>query len=238
VGDLADELVRKVRAAAASRRAPASAEPRPVAETPPPMQPRELNPRQVVLLGASTGGTEALKEVITRLPADMPGLCIVQHIPAYFSGAFAERLNALSALEVREARDGDAVRSGLALVAPGDFHMLLRRRGEGYCVQLKQGPKVWHQRPAVDVLFGSAAEIVGEHAVAGVLTGMGHDGAEGLLKLRNAGARTFAQDEKSCVVFGMPRVAMELGAAERMIALPDIARHLQLLTVERAALSR
>jgi two-component system chemotaxis response regulator CheB len=241
VGDLADELVRKVRAAAVSRRAvpsaqshssaPAAAAPAPVSSAPA----REWNPRQIVLLGASTGGTEALKEVITRLPAAMPGICIVQHIPAYFSHAFAERLNTLSALEVREARDGDMVRPGLALVAPGDYHMLLRRRGDGYGVQLKQGPKIWHQRPAVDALFQSAAEIVEDHAVAGVLTGMGQDGAEGLLKLREVGSRTFAQDEKTCVVFGMPRVAMERGAAERMVALPDIAGHLQFAVNERAA---
>jgi two-component system chemotaxis response regulator CheB len=164
--------------------------------------------------------------VITHLPAAMPGICIVQHIPAYFSGPFADRLNTLSAMEVREAKDGDAVRPGLALIAPGDFHMLLRRRGDGYYVHLKQGPKIWYQRPAVDMLFHSAAELVGNNAVAGVLTGMGSDGAEGLLQLRNKGCRTFAQDEKSCVVFGMPRVAMELGAAERMLGLTDIATYL------------
>jgi len=237
VGDLREELVRKVKAAASSRRvaakaasvarAAASAPSAPASHAIRPVSTHRLfNPGQIVLLGASTGGTEALKDVITQLPADMPGICIVQHIPAYFSGAFAERLNTLSALTVREARDGDLVEPGLVLIAPGDFHMLLRKRAERYFVQVKQGPKVWHQRPAVDLLFQSAAELVGNRAIAGILTGMGQDGAEGLLRVRKAGSRTFAQDEKSCVVFGMPRAAMENGGAERMISLQAIPAYL------------
>ncbi len=186
-----------------------------------------FDPRQVILLGASTGGTEALKDVLVKLPANMPGICIVQHIPAYFSKAFADRLNNLCALEVREAVDGDRVEQGLALVAPGDFHMLLRWQGDHYRVQLKQGPLVWHQRPAVDVLFKAGAACAGPNAVAALLTGMGKDGAEGLLDLRNKGARTFAQSEETCVVFGMPRAAMEMGAAEKMIPLDSMAAVLQ-----------
>lgn len=186
-----------------------------------------FDPRQVILLGASTGGTEALKDVLIKLPKNMPGICIVQHIPAYFSKAFADRLNTLCALEVREAIDGDRVEPGLALVAPGDYHMLLRWQGDHYRVQLKQGPLVWHQRPAVDVLFKAGAACAGPNAVAALLTGMGKDGAEGLLDLRNKGARTFAQSEETCVVFGMPRAAMEIGAAEKMVPLDNMAAVLQ-----------
>lgn len=233
VGDLRHDLAEKVKAAAASRRrgaapaAPAAGAVRPVAAPGAPVaRATSFHPSQIVLLGASTGGTEALKEVLTRLPAQMPGICIVQHIPAYFSKAFADRLNTLCELEVREAKDGDAVVPGLALVAPGDYHMILRKRAEGYFVQLKQGPKIWHQRPAVDLLFQSAAELVDGHAVAGVLTGMGRDGADGLLKLKQAGNRTFAQDEASCVVFGMPRVCMEIGAAQKMLPLMSVPNYL------------
>jgi two-component system chemotaxis response regulator CheB len=183
--------------------------------------------KQLILLGASTGGTEALREVFSQLPGDLPGICVVQHIPGSFSGAFAERLNSVSAVEVREARDGDVLRRGLALVAPGDFHMLLHKRGEeGYMVQVKQGPKVMHHRPSIDLLFESAAPIAGSRVVAGIFTGMGSDGANGLLALRKAGARTFAQDEKTSVVYGMPRVAAEVGAAEKVVPLPAIPAYI------------
>jgi two-component system chemotaxis response regulator CheB len=183
--------------------------------------------KQLILLGASTGGTEALREVFSQLPGDLPGICIVQHIPGSFSGAFAERLNSVSAVEVREARDGDVLRRGLALVAPGDFHMLLHKRSEeGYMVQVKQGPKVMHHRPSIDLLFESAAPIAGSRVVAGIFTGMGSDGANGLLALRKAGARTFAQDEKTSVVYGMPRVAAEVGAAEKVVPLPAIPAYI------------
>lgn len=186
-----------------------------------------FDPRQVILLGASTGGTEALKDVLVDLPANMPGICIVQHIPAYFSKAFADRLNGLCQLEVREAVDGDIVKPGLALIAPGDYHMLLRWVGDHYIVQLKQGPLVWHQRPAVDVLFKAGASCAGPYAIGALLTGMGKDGAEGLLLMREKGARTFAQSEETCVVFGMPRAAMEIGAPEQMIPLDRMAATLQ-----------
>ena len=183
--------------------------------------------KQLILLGASTGGTEALREVFSQLPGDLPGICIVQHIPGSFSGAFAERLNSVSAVEVREARDGDVLKRGLALVAPGDFHMLLHKRGEeGYMVQIKQGPKVMHHRPSIDLLFESAAPIAGSQVVAGIFTGMGSDGASGLLALRKAGARTFAQDEKTSAVYGMPKVAAEVGAAEKVVPLPAIPAYI------------
>lgn len=186
---------------------------------PPPQHPA----RRVILLGASTGGTEALRDLLTHLPGDLPGIAIVQHIPAHFSRAFADRLNACCAFEVREAVDGDHLVPGLALVAPGNFHMMLQWIGEGYRVRIADGPTVWHQRPAVDLMFKSAVEIAGANAIAGVLTGMGKDGAEGLLRLREAGATTFAQDEESSVVYGMPRVAWEIGGAQRQLPLDRMA---------------
>jgi len=181
------------------------------------------HPRRLILLGASTGGTEALREVLTALPGDLPGIAIVQHIPAHFSKAFADRLNTICAFEVREAVDGDKLTPGLALVAPGNYHMMLQWTGDGYRVRLSDGPMVWHQRPAVDLLFKSAADLAGPHAIAGVLTGMGKDGAEGLLRLREKGAITFAQDEASCVVYGMPKVAWENGGAQRQLPLDHMA---------------
>jgi two-component system chemotaxis response regulator CheB len=188
--------------------------------------PARHHPRRLILLGASTGGTEALRDVLTHLPGDLPGIAIVQHIPAHFSRAFADRLNATCAFEVREAVDGDRLVPGLALVAPGNFHMMLQWTNDGYRVRVADGPMVWHQRPAVDVLFKSAADIAGVQAIAGILTGMGKDGAEGLLRLRERGAATFAQDEESSVVYGMPRAAWENGAAQRQIPLDHIAAHI------------
>ena len=185
--------------------------------------PHQHHPRRLILLGASTGGTEALREILTSLPGDLPGIAIVQHIPAHFSRAFADRLNSICAFEVREAMDGDRLVPGLALIAPGNYHMMLQWAGDGYRVRIADGPMVWHQRPAVDIMFKSAADLAGRHAIAGVLTGMGKDGAEGLLRLREKGAITFAQDEESCVVYGMPRVAWENGAAQRQIGLENVA---------------
>ena len=184
------------------------------------------HPRRVILLGASTGGTEALRAVLAQLPAGLPGIAVVQHIPPVFSKAFAERLNTLCAFEVREAVDGDRLAPGLALVAPGNRHMLLQWEATGYRVRLSDGPPVWHQRPAVDILFKSAADSAGAHAIAGVFTGMGKDGAEGLLRLREKGALTFSQDEASSIVYGMPKVAWELGGSRKQVALADAARHL------------
>ncbi len=182
------------------------------------------NPRRVILLGASTGGTEALREVLTQLPAGLPGIAIVQHIPPVFSKAFADRLNTQCNFEVREAVDGDRLTPGLALVAPGNFHMLLQWSVDHYTVRVTDGPQVWHQRPAVDLLFKSAVNCgAAPYAIAGVLTGMGKDGAEGLLHLREKGATTFAQDEASCVVYGMPRAAWENGGAQRQISLDHVA---------------
>ena len=185
---------------------------------------RNFSHKQIILMGASTGGTEALKAVLTNLSANLPGICIVQHIPAHFSRAFAERLNSLCALEVREAKNGDQVQPGLALIAPGGFHIVLRRSGGFYMVELNEGPMVHHQRPAVDILFDSAARAgAGPNALALLLTGMGSDGAAGMLTLKEAGATTVAQDEASCIVFGMPREAIRLGAAQKILPLDQMA---------------
>jgi two-component system chemotaxis response regulator CheB len=195
---------------------------------------RHYAPRDLIVIGASPGGTEALKDILTRLPDDLPPIAIVQHIPAYFSKAFADRLNQLCQLEVREAVHNDRLHPGLVLVAPGGHHIVLRWNGAGHSVELSDGPQVHHQRPAVDVLFDSAVKCASApHTLAILLTGMGADGAAGMLRLKDAGATTVAQDEESCVVFGMPREAIKLGAAQHVLALDQIAaridRHAQFL---------
>jgi two-component system chemotaxis response regulator CheB len=219
VGELKADLAMKVRAAAAAR----IRQEFPATGGAVPLAPHPVSPDTVIAIGASTGGTEAIAALLSRMPAKSPGILIAQHIPPKFSNAFAERLNSLGAMEVREAKDGDALGPGRALVAPGDLHMLLRKGTGGYSVQVKQGPRVCYQRPSVDVLFHSVAECAGPHAAGVLLTGMGSDGAQGLLQMRNAGARTFAQDESTCVVFGMPREAIGLGAAERVLPLDAMA---------------
>ena len=179
--------------------------------------------RAVLAVGASTGGTQAIERVLRALPADAPGAVIVQHMPAAFTAAFARRLDGLCAVRVREARDGDPVEPGVALVAPGGRHLVLRPAGgPGYVARVRDGPPVHHQRPAVDVLFQSVARHAGREAVGVLLTGMGADGARGLLAMREAGAHTVAQDEATSVVFGMPREAARLGAAAEVAALDDV----------------
>ncbi len=173
----------------------------------------------VICIGASTGGTEAIRAVLEALPAATPGIVIVQHMPEKFTAAFAQRLNGLCALEVKEAADGDAVLQGRALIAPGNFHMLLQRSGARYYVTVKAGPLVSRHRPSVDVLFRSAAGSAGANAVGIIMTGMGDDGARGLAEMRAAGAATIAQDEASSVVFGMPKEAIALGAVDRILPL-------------------
>jgi two-component system chemotaxis response regulator CheB len=179
---------------------------------------------KIIAIGASTGGTEAIKTVLMAMPPNSPGIVIVQHMPAKFTTSFAERLDSLSQITVKEAKDGDAVINGQALLAPGNFHMLLKRSGAKYYVQVKKGPFVHHQRPAADVLFKSVANYAGANAVGIILTGMGSDGAAGLLEMKHAGARIVAQDEKSCVVFGMPKEAIKLGAADQVVSLGNIAK--------------
>ena len=176
----------------------------------------------LVAIGASTGGTQAIEEVLLAMPAQCPPIVIAQHIPAGFSASFAARLHSICKMEVKEACDGDLVAPGRALVAPGNFHMMVARR-DGVCrAVVRDGPRVHYQRPAVDVLFQSVVEAKLPHTVGVLLTGMGSDGAQGLLKLRESGARTIAQDEASSVVYGMPKAAVELGAAQQVLPLGKV----------------
>jgi len=241
VADLSETLADKIRAAAASRYcrrnvAPvvpaASSAAQPVGASPafaPAIAPPPLSTglrqttHKILAIGASTGGTEAIREVLTHLPADTPGTVIVQHMPEHFTETFAKRLNDLCAMEVREARHGDLVTPGVALLAPGNHHMVLTRSGARYSVEIRQGPPVHHQRPSVDVLFQSVARHAGLNAVGVILTGMGADGAAGLLAMKNSGALTLAQNEQSCVVFGMPKEAIRLGAAGQVVPLNRMA---------------
>lgn len=225
VADIRAELVDKIRAAAVANLSRDRSPERQDATVERPAVKRSMTEttNKVVAIGASTGGTEAIKAVLTKLPADMPGVVIVQHMPANFTAAFADRLNGICQLTVREAKNNDPVVPGTALVAPGNYHMILRRSGAQYYVEVKTGPMVHHQRPAVDILFKSTARYAGANAVGVILTGMGSDGAEGLLEMKNAGARTIAQDEKSCVVFGMPKEAIKAGVADRVVSLNSIA---------------
>lgn len=214
-------LAEKVRAAAKAKFRP------PGPKAPPPASPGQKDAKSLILLGASTGGTEALREVLMRLPAGLPPVCIVQHIPSNFSTAFADRLNAACAISVKEAADGDLLEPGKAFVAPGDRHMLLARKSSGRLyLQVKDGEKILHHRPSIDLMFESAAAVAGAQSVAGLLTGMGRDGASGLLKLRQSGAKTFAQDEATSVVYGMPKAAADIGAAEKILPLGDVADHI------------
>jgi two-component system chemotaxis response regulator CheB len=226
VGNLRVSLAAKIRAAAGSK-------PRALvddAATPGDgvrrigIGPMSAAPGTVIAIGASTGGTVAIHDILLQLPADMPGMVITQHIPAGFSLAFANRLNKICSMVVREAVTGDVVRPGLALIAPGDYHLLLRRTEAGLTVELQQGPQVCYQRPSVDVMFASVAQVVGARAVGVLLTGMGADGAKGMLALKQAGAKTIAQDEASCVVYGMPREAVRLNAVSDVASLGDIPR--------------
>lgn len=178
---------------------------------------------KIIAIGASTGGTEAIKNVLIKMPPNSPGIIIVQHMPAGFTSQFAKRLDNLCSIHVKEAENGDSVVNGKALIAPGNFHMALSRSGAMYRVNIKDGPMVNHQRPAVDILFESVAAQAGKNAVGVILTGMGADGARGMLAMKNAGARTIAQDEDSCVVFGMPKEAIKLGGVTKIAPLERIA---------------
>ena len=222
VGELTTTLANKIRAAAVAR-IPRLSPSRQVESAVVPPATLAAGSQAVIAIGASTGGTEAIEQVLTRLPSNAPGIVITQHIPPGFSRAFAERLNKFCPMRVAEAVDGAAVQPGLALIAPGNFHMILRRAGAGYRVSVKDGPMICYQRPSVDVLFSSVAEAAGAHAVGVILTGMGADGSRGLYKMKLAGAATIAQDESTCVVFGMPKEAIRLGCVDRVVQLPQIA---------------
>lgn len=193
---------------------------------------RHVDRKRVIAIGASTGGTEALRGVLTSMPLDCPGIVIVQHMPEMFTRAFADHLNKDCAIEVKEASDGDEIRSGRALIAPGNHHLVVHGNSSQYRVQVTGGPLVSRHRPSVDVLFRSVANVVGPSAVGIIMTGMGSDGAQGLLEMRNRGAPTIAQDESSCVVFGMPKEAISRGAALAVVPLVRIA-HTALSLAER-----
>ena len=195
----------------------------PVERKPAPATAMSQTTDQVVALGTSTGGTHALEAVLTQLPVNCPGIVVVQHMPEKFTAAFAQRLNHLCRCEVREAVDGDRVIPGLVLIAPGGRHMQLRRSGAQYRVGVADGPPVNRHKPSVDVLFRSVANVAGRNALGIIMTGMGDDGANGLLAMRQAGAHTIAQDRESCVVFGMPREAIERGAAVEILPLSAMA---------------
>ncbi|GHA80949.1 protein-glutamate methylesterase/protein-glutamine glutaminase [Cognatilysobacter bugurensis] len=219
----AERLCEAVRAAARARPRRLAAAPNVIAE---PSEPVALarTTERIVAIGASTGGTQAIERVLTALPRVAPGILIVQHMPERFTASLAERLNGVCRIEVREARSGDRLLPGLALIAPGGRHMQLHRSGAQYTVQVLDGPPVNRHRPSVDVLFRSVARHAGRNATGVILTGMGDDGARGLREMLDAGAHTIAQDEASCVVFGMPREAIRLGAARSVAPLDDIAR--------------
>ncbi|HLK19419.1 MAG TPA: chemotaxis response regulator protein-glutamate methylesterase [Bryobacteraceae bacterium] len=226
VGELKHDLPHKVRAAAHARLRQVAAEP--LVSLKQSVLPAAYagNPSTIIALGASTGGTEAIREVLMGFPAACPGVVVVQHIPPVFSTAFASRLNDLCRIQVKEATDGDRLTPGLALIAPGNFHMTLAKLGSEYRVAVKHGPRVCYQRPAVDVLFESVAACAGRDAIGALMTGMGADGADGLLKMKRAGAKTIAQDEASCIVFGMPREAIRLGAVDHVVPLKRIANEI------------
>ncbi|MCG6534967.1 MAG: chemotaxis response regulator protein-glutamate methylesterase [Syntrophales bacterium LBB04] len=222
VGDMSAQLAEKIRGAYRAKvvKSDLNIEDKSKRE---PMKALAQTSNKVIAIGASTGGTEALKVVLSQLPPNAPGTLVVQHMPANFTAAFAERLNGICQVTVKEASDNDSVTPGTALIAPGNYHMLLRRSGARYYVEIKTGPMVHHQRPAADVLFKSTAKYAGANAIGVILTGMGSDGAAGLLEMKNMGATTIAQDEKTCVVFGMPKEAIKLGAADKVLPLDQIA---------------
>jgi len=189
---------------------------------------------KILAIGASTGGTEAIRKIIQALPVTTPATVICQHMPAKFTTSFAQRLNEMSQMEVREAKNNDLLAPGIALLAPGSFHMLLCRSGARYFVEVKTGPPVHHQRPAVDVLFHSVARTAGANAVGVILTGMGRDGADGMLTMHKAGAATIAQDEKTCVVFGMPKEAIAAGGVDKVLPIHTIAQEIVNMLSARA----
>ena len=219
VGDMSVELIDKIKAAARVDVQKANSK---MAQAPVQRLSMTRTTNKVIAIGASTGGTQALESVLSALPSNAPGIMIVQHMPEHFTTSFAERLNGLCQIEVKEAQDGDTVVPGRALIAPGNFHMLLRRSGAIYKAQVKSGPLVCRHRPSVDVLFKSVARYAGQNAVGVIMTGMGGDGSKGLLEMKQNGAETIAQDENSCVVFGMPKEAIAAGAVDHVVPLTHI----------------
>ncbi len=227
------ELIQTLKSAARSRpRSSVAAVPRAMGAMPAPSRSplaglHALSVNKPVVLGSSTGGTQAIEAVLTALPADSPGIAIVQHMPEKFTAMYAQRLNGLCAVNVREAKDGDRLERGVVLIAPGGKHMQLRKSAGQYFACVVDGPPVNRHKPSVDVLFRSAAECAGKDVLAIILTGMGDDGARGMKLLHEQGARTLAQDEASCVVFGMPKRAIEMNAVDEVLPLAHVARAIQ-----------
>ncbi|MCD6347076.1 MAG: chemotaxis response regulator protein-glutamate methylesterase [Bacteroidales bacterium] len=228
VGDMSVEMIDKIKAAAKvpiKKRGTKATNVKAVAKR----LSMTSTTNKVIAIGASTGGTQALSSVLQSMPLNAPGIVIVQHMPENFTRAFADRLSTICAIEVKEAEDGDSVIPGRALIAPGNYHMLLNRSGARYYVQIKTGPLVSRHRPSVDILFKSVASYAASNAVGVIMTGMGRDGSKGLLMMKQSGASTIAQDEKSSIVFGMPKEAIKLGAADEIVNLRNIpARMLKL----------
>jgi two-component system chemotaxis response regulator CheB len=223
--DLAQDIINKIKAAS---RAKINCRLSPTNGAHPPAESLKTgalinSTHKVIAIGASTGGTEAIKEVLVAMPADSPGIVIVQHMPEKFTQSFAERLDSLCQIQVKEAQHGDRILPGHALLAPGNYHMTVTRSGANYTVQVFMGERVNHHRPSVDVLFDSCARALGGNAVGVILTGMGHDGARGMLAMRTAGARTVAQDEATSLVFGMPKEAIAAGAVDEIMPLSHIS---------------
>lgn len=221
VGDMTAELTEKIKAAATARIRPADHTPRPT-RRPVASEALAETTNKVVAFGASTGGTQALQRILESLPPNFPGCVVVQHMPEGFTRSFAQRLNDVSSLDVMEAGGGESVIPGRVLLAPGNRHMMFRRSGARYFVEVRDGPRVNRVRPAVEVLFQGVAKFAGANALGVMLTGMGGDGAEGMLAMKKAGAKTIAQDEKSCVVFGMPKEAIGLGGVDHVVPLEKI----------------
>ena len=225
--EYADEIAEKIRTARVARVRRAPPNPAPVLTADAvlaPVQSRIASTEKVIIVGASTGGTEAIKAFLAQMPPDCPGILIAQHMPEAFTRPFAERLNGLCRISVAEAVHGERVLPGHAYVAPGHSHLLLARSGANYVVELSQAPPVNRHRPSVDVLFRSAANCAGRNAIGVILTGMGKDGAAGMLEMKQAGATNFAQDEASCIVFGMPKEAIALGGVDEIVSLNDMAK--------------
>ena len=221
----AEEIRDKIRAAhgAHLQRRPGAAAVAQRAETPLPGVSSRLLNEKIIAIGASTGGTEAIKEVIMRLPAEVPGIVMVQHMPETFTPSFAKRLDSLGAVRVIEAKGGERIQPGHAYLAPGHSHMTVKKSGGGWVTELAQTEPVNRHRPAVDVLFNSVAKEVGKNAIGVILTGMGKDGAQGMLAMRQAGAWNIGQDQESCVVYGMPREAALVGAVDEVVSLNNVA---------------
>ena len=226
VGEMRQQLADKIRAAAKARVLKVEENSTVAAAVEIPHHSLRETTDKVIAIGASTGGTEALRKVLTTFPSMIPGIVVVQHMTPKFTTAFAKRLNQVCRIEVKESKDGDWVKPGRALIAPGNYHMLLRRSGARYYVSVKNGPMVNHHRPSVDVLFQSVSDSVGTNAVGVIMTGMGSDGARGLLRMREAGARTMGQDEASCVVYGMPKEAAKMDAVEKLVPLNRMAQEI------------